>query len=547
MKNSSFEKVFYCLAILLTLSVIYSPCLFIQYIFHDEMLFLIKGSGKFPLHPHFYIEISIGRPVSALLLAVYGWFIHSAKDIMITRWICLVELAGCAFFFMSLFQKFLLNKINSFLAALFIFTLPAFQVFMAWSGNVNWHTGMFLSTVSAMLLYKNALNNPDRTMKSFVNRYSLLSLFFLCLANTIYPASATFYWAVLALIILASSPDSRPRQKKIIIDFYAIGLTSLGLYAVMLKILNRIYPGGPGLYNPYHLSTDTLGKLNWFIREPLFNALNLHNIFPEKSMAMGLSVFLVVTLIVVVIQLKDKKKISIWKAGGRGFLFLGVYLSLLILSFLPNLLAVKNAAFYRCSSALAAIVAVLFIWAVSQWMIFVPSKIKTITLTGILLILFFCGAQKAFFNILDYRVIPTKVEFAYFKGILDNINLDRFSHIHLIRPEKSFVSERYDEFGILTSNNLHALAFFLSCIAEESGGKLDFGRVDLTSQFIDKDKERYAGMPEPFFRVPFVHVFLKGQETQINVSVPVNIYHGESFVIDMPSFVASFKKNHRVD
>ena len=219
-------------------------------------------------------------------------------------------------------------------------------------------------------------------------------------------------------------------------------------------------------------------------------------------MAVGLSVFLVVTFLVSALKIKgeNKKKMIGRQAFQQAFLVPGIYLSLLVLSFLPNLLAVQNAAFYRCCSALAAIVAILLIWAVGQWMIFVPSKIKTLTLTGILLILFFCGAQKAFFNILLDRVIPSKVEFVYIESILRNINLDRYRHIHVIRPVQSFVPQRYDEFGILTTNNLRALAFYFACVSGEIGRPVDFGKVDLTSHFIEKDRERYAGIPDAFYR-----------------------------------------------
>ena len=147
--------------------------MFFKYIYHDEVTLLINR-GPFLLHPNFHIEIQIGRPGAAVLVTLYDWFLNSIKDIQVTRWICLVELSICARLCMKLFQKFFNDRIIAFLAAITLFALPPFQVFISWSGNVAWHTTLFLSTINAMILYRRLENHPEESIGQFLKRRSLL-------------------------------------------------------------------------------------------------------------------------------------------------------------------------------------------------------------------------------------------------------------------------------------------------------------------------------------------------------------------------------------
>jgi len=514
------EKLFYFSAIFLTLGIVYSPCLFFKYIYHDEVILLINRQ-PFVLHPNFHLEMGLGRPGNAVLVTFYDWFLNSIEDIQVTRWICLLELSICTRLCMKLFQKFLSDRIIAFLAAITLFTLPPFQVFISWSGNVAWHTTLLLSTINAMILYRRLEHHPEESIGQFLKRRSLFPAILFFMALLIYPAVAMFYWAMLALILLGQSSAQQKRSAAI---FAAIGFLYFGLYSLMLAAFKIFYRETHGIYNPYNFCTDISEKISWLIREPLTNALNLHSIYPRTWVAVSWAAFVVLSAAVFCVRTKPAfQKISFYSA---------LFFSLLILSFLPNLSAQVNVGFYRCSTGLSALILIAVIWAVHSWMIFFPDKIKPRACLLTFLILFCAGTQQAFSNVLNHRALPSTIELSELGNIAKYLNFDRFQHIHILRPLAS-PQDRYDEFGTLTTSFFHNVAPFFTHIAEANGQSIGIKKPDLTTHFI-KERDYPGRLPNYIIAAKRPHVYLKESASTFDIHLAEKIPDNE-LIIDLRS------------
>ena len=124
----------------------------------------------------------------------------------------------------------------------------------------------------------------------------------------------------------------------------------------------------------------------------------------------------------------------------------------IILSFLPNLITKTNAAWYRCSMALTALIAILLIWALKEWFSFLFKPLGKLCITGILVIGYFYGIYQAGTNVLLYRVMPSVLEFSYVKKKIDLSLLEKSKMVHIVLPLLVNKAQRYDEFLTPTVN-----------------------------------------------------------------------------------------------
>jgi hypothetical protein len=127
-----------------------------------------------------------------------------------------------------------------------------------------------------------------------------------------------------------------------------------------------------------------------------------------------------------------------------------IVLSLLcvLLSFLPNMMAPEPAAFYRSAIALVSAVFVFTILAV----IIICEAIKPYqqVLLRLVMVLGVCWAgYKAFFHILDDRVLPSLKEKVFLTTFIEGIITPRYERLEVIRPMINEGKVRYNEFGMI--------------------------------------------------------------------------------------------------
>ncbi len=467
------QKIIIFLLILSFLSIIYAPTYLVAYAHHDDILFWLRPPGTHALHGLHQYFVSIGRIGGALLLTGWGWFVNHLADMSVIHFLSVLQLSVAGWICLIFWERYLQNRLEAFLATVIMLTLPAFQVIISCSLACIFSSGLFFSALSA---YWASQMPQDKTLsRRSISRYGLLSFFSLLIALNIYPSTATFYWVVTALILLSLRANRFQELKPQLVNLFCIGFLNLGLYAVLLRLLSHQFAPAraarSAMYNPYVMTTDVIEKLQWFVQEPLNNVMNLWNITPHVRL--GGIIMTLILLFGILALVKDSLS---YNGDGRRLKFfiksvtaVGLFFILTVLSFLPNLIAVGNASFYRCLAGLSGMLVILMIWSGKKALTLIPHPLGTRLWMGILLIGCLFGMFQAYHTVFYYRVLPSYLELTYLQRIFRENDLGPFKRYHVIRPRETFPYHRYDELGVLTSQHFHNIIPITVCALREIG------------------------------------------------------------------------------
>jgi len=337
-------------------------------------------------------------------------------------------------------RQYSLTSIQAYLAVSAMFFLPGFaDIHIFGISSFYFTICLFLSA----WVFDRSLGQKD----------NLVSILIFLFAISIYPPAAMFYWTCAGIYLLFGKERYSLHFKQNLVSLMGVGIISLLIYAISILIMHYFFSSkiGTNLYNPYVLNSHYLAKLNWFFHEPLNNALNLWNIFPQKRISFVVLSFILLSLIIFM----PKKKFSstlFWQILLFAFIF--------FLSFLPNLAAQGNAAFYRCLLALSSLIWFLSIWSFSKW----SKKYLTI----VLFILFIDAGMTTFCNVLSYRVLPSFIEWRAYQTLAKEIESSPIRPIHIMLPFH-YTIERYDEFGAVSSHYLFDIYHMIYCALNDTG------------------------------------------------------------------------------
>ena len=464
--------IFFCLLIIL--SLIYLPVLLGHYIYHDDLA-LLENTGFF-VYIYSNNVIAMGRPLAAALATIFDWMVNSIKDLHVVRFLTIVELSICGLIVFRCLRRYILSEFTALLATIIILTLPSFEVLVANTTPICL-TALLLSLFGAIFVDK--IPEQKFTGKRLMSRNAFFSTMFLLIALLTYPPTAMFYWVMAGIVLFAYLDNPSDALKQKLINLFCIGFAALFFYATILKIIQPMVLDTVGGYNPYFITNEYSRKIKWFIEIPLVSSLNLWNISPKDQPALMAAIFFFSAWL---LHLRHviKNQANIHREIPRQFTIFLIFLSLMILCFLPNLLAFSDASFYRCTTALTSLLAVALIWAAKKW-IMVLFKVKD-QFVMTFLVSFICiyGAQQAFRNVLLFRVIPSGLEVNYLKQLLD-VNINQYQRIHLIRQQQA-IAWWYDEFGTLSTNYMQNVEPMVRCALKElRGGDIRHYGIIITS------------------------------------------------------------------
>jgi len=421
----------------------------IDYVHHDGILFFLRTPGSF--EPHIFQDtgIFLGRYLAAYYETVIGWFIDSISDYKFIRlWNIFLFSISSALLHRCL-QGVLKNKLNSFLITIMIFTLPAFQCLVSYSGNFTFPPAILLATLSILC----ELNIPlgMRLAKTFANHFRWLSIFFLLCSICFYQSAAMFYWAICLFFLLFPLEKNWDHNLQRQCAFLSTGILSLFIYMLILIFVQKLLPieFTGKFYHPYALNTNYLGRIIWFLQEPFVNVLNLWSIFPRIEITFVVMCLIISALTKNIISIYNHQKVDRFY---RIFTFIILISVLIILSYLPNLMSSGKAGWYRTTAGFATAILFLFIWSTNQWTNLFPLVKRDKILTCFLIIGCIAGSYLANKNIYRYRAMPSFLEFQYIKNKIAERKPGSFQKIHVVQPIHKVEIERYDEFGILTSH-----------------------------------------------------------------------------------------------
>ncbi len=458
-KFQHLQNIFLFSCLLGILSVVYFPAITGYYVHYDAYRFLLKEEGL-RLHVLFNEHVSAGRFFGGIWLTFFGWFVNSVSDLKVLRFINLVNLSLWGVAVIQWLRPLFPNLISTLLFVVTVLTLPSFQVLAVWSQAVYITIAFPLAAFSAVLVRKTFFLKLNSQF--FLNKttWSAMGLLFLSLGT--YQPSAMIYWGMAAAWILIHQniksiflPTSEGKNSSL--NFFLIGFLTLMIYLLVLQIFKPHYIRYVMfINNPYGINIDFLGKLKWFIEEPVLNVLNLWNIFPRKILPMIISGFIFLTIILIVYRTLRRSPNPIEKIGAlrRMIKYFFIFIGLMILSYLPNLIAVGNAPWYRCTASLSFFTMLILVWALMQWLSILPKPYAQGLLTGILLILCLYGVVKTHKNSLNYRFKFSVLEFLYLKQNCQQIDLKKHKRIHMILARAPGICpQRYHEYCNYTTQD----------------------------------------------------------------------------------------------
>ncbi|MBP9853444.1 MAG: hypothetical protein KBD53_01095 [Candidatus Omnitrophica bacterium] len=487
-------------SIILYLGWIYFPALTTHYLHHDDVnYFYITTTQHKP--KNYQLSLASGRFIGARIYAAYGLFVKSIADLSFLRISSFIQLIICVLIIYALLIKYLKNPFHALCISALMGTLPGFQVLVTFAAYAFQTTGALLGLTAAYLI--NRIPDDQNLWKRLIHPFNLLSILCLLAGFGVHPSTPLLYWTGITILFLCHSEHFSFKTVivKMINPFFT-AFCSMTLYAGILKITKKYFTNiDIGAYNPYTIANNYVEKINWFFQEPFLNSLNLWNIFPNHFIANTLLIFILLTAMVYCIYTCVKSPASRRKSIIFKFLFIGIILSAFIfLSFITNLLAVKNAPYYRCCLALTTIILLFFLLSLRQWFMFLPPKFNQILFSGFLFICLILTGINARTNLTNYRVRPSQIELALLMKTLKGVNFFEYQRIYVVQPDQSIIKTRYDEFGTPTSQYTFDIIGFIAagireCVKNNYSiyyFNFDYPTSVATFIFSDKNGKRYA-------------------------------------------------------
>jgi len=450
------------LSFLAILAVVYSPAITGHYIFHDDVHLLWRTG-------YAHRQLLLGRPLGGLVNFWANSQVSSINSTNFLRFFTIILIS-----LIALAIDIWLNRVcgflqkASFLASLAIVTLPPFQIYVNWVVAGNMPVAILLSIYSAMLLLKR-----ERNKRFFLNPSFFFSLFLLLCSLMTYQAGATFFIALLAIWLIRV--DCRGVNKiewpRVHLVIYFIATL---IYFFLFKILVPANALKMGIRDTYSnaVTSDYMGKLSWFFREPVLAALNLWHVFPSRAVAGGV---LFIILLGVVIEFYCLMKSEENNRGVRTRNLLLKYfiiLFLIILSFGVNLVARTNIFLYRTIESLITIVFILFCIGLERVIgVFLNQKKYEVCVTIVLLFVCAYGMFSAHMTFKRYCVDNNSRELSYVENEIARKYNSSIKEIYVIRPSRlpSVYVKIADEFAVTTCFYWFDIPDFIRVAAKEKG------------------------------------------------------------------------------
>lgn len=434
--------------------IAYAPVLLTPYAFLDayrDLAVALQGDSSWLTAA----RITQGRPLYALLLD--GISLTAIGDIGALRYLRLVGIVGIAVLAWSVFRLFVRTgwgQVRSFSMSVILFTTLPFHVYAAWA-TVAFYLYAALASGLSFALAERSFGEQRRLPKWLLGAGASLALL---TALTIHQPAAMFFWVFAAVILL--KPDMLPGDMLRRFGWYGM----IVMVGMLLGFV--VYKLGLSLYPDFHARTgivqDIPGKVIWFLCEALPNALNFvllspaHWFFSEGSpvrsafhrtvdmvIAWSVCVFIVGGLMLYV---RGTRKERLWK--------LSIAVTLLPLSYAPNLLVAENWASYRTLSSLTSVIVVYAFFAFQGYTQCLRRSLSPAYMNAVMGgIAIICGLS-AMYHVQTYFVVPQVRELDMMRSQLDEERLSEVRGIYVIRPgwqDTLAPLVKYDEFGLPSS------------------------------------------------------------------------------------------------
>lgn len=496
--------------------MVLSPIFYHGYAIHNDYYIYVYHGFNFP-ESNFLILI--GRPIGAILLDIEFYFLTGLKALRNAR-----IFGGflLILIFIFTYKKFKSiqpeSKAIAWLTALLIILLPGFLLNTIWVAD---HVPGLIGTLTAIWSYY-LVDTDNGDKKKIYQGYAVLFISFL-----IYPPTA-FYFLVFSVwkALYSNYPVTKIIQENAVLVIISVAyyiyakfinlplatllspndaLAALGASNYSLNLANNLFDKAEVIKDISHITfglwgADIFGKSWRFITLVIFSALLSkqisNNRMPSYSLTVSIFILIYIILyssieyharifnlsiliclgIVVLTNLFKHKYLSSYTPAA-------VVLAAIVISLSPIIVSQTGFAVYRNTTSTAAIVVVIFVWALAS---IARSGMKYALIIMTLLFAGFLGYERLEFTarnaIAEYNYLKKKVD--DYKPMDGAIVIKQPSYGSLIFPY--YV---YRDFGFFTTNVNAVAGGVMSGLlqdkqAENSISKFTFGQNPI--EFIHK-------------------------------------------------------------
>jgi len=462
-------------ALLVALLLVYSSVIVAHYGVFDDYTFF-----RAPFLRVFDRQVAAGRPITGLLFGIVFSRMSTIDYLQFVRLLGVLFLGVLSWTLYRGLTATRLLPIQAICLSLIICLLPQFQVFVAVTSNFLFALTCAIAGLSAVNLWLVKRQSSPKLLWIHLG----LSASLLLVALLMFQPAAMFFWVFAIMDIHRHSRSTLSKLYRLAL-YLGIFILVIGLDFGSLRISGILTATRSTLVSPFEI----VAKIEWFITEPLRNALNF-DYFPAST-----PIAIVVGIIIF---------FGLWQffAGGLRGKFISLTISALALtmSYLPNILVAENWPSYRTQGALGALLVLYSFYALqgyvrllSQWLSW--QKLKQLLVLGPLAVL--VGASlTAAYEVNTYYVLPQVVELQYMKSQLTSANLGQNSRILILLArwqEGDHIAPLwlYDEFGAPSSYAPGAAESMVRLLLQEKGisdAKFQiatFGRAGMPNVFFD--------------------------------------------------------------
>lgn len=338
------------LAIGMAIFGIFLPALIVPYAFSDDysVLSIANGLAGRPVFgtniPGGFFGTNIldtvagsGRPIAGLLDDLVYSTAGTIDNLRFVRLVTVVGIVALAFLLHWALVRSGVRSVPAALIVVLVCGMPAFEVYGSWAVLFNIPYAAILAGC-ASLFAVSAVDGP----RCLVVDRMVGAVALMLAALLIYQPAAMFLWVFLA-VALFGAVNERRRALRLVFVHVAVAFGALGLAYVAFKT----HYGGIVTLNPRDaLTTDVVGKARWFVKDALYQALNLGHLTPALWLA---AVVAILAVVGVPLLLRQRR-------AHQPLLFVGIAVALVPLTYLPNLIVQDNLAYYRTQLAITSLV-----------------------------------------------------------------------------------------------------------------------------------------------------------------------------------------------
>ena len=426
----------------------YGSVLSADYGFYDDYADLVGG----PRGPAITKKILEGRPLYALTTR---FFLQTATEIEDLRYARFAGILGITLLAYGVFLTLVrvgFDRIQSFCMGIIVCSTLPFQVYAAWATTAPFPFSALASGL-AFLLGERAFETHRHCPKYLLAAGASLMLL---VALVIYQPTAMFFWVFAAVALLKPRTSAREVARRF--GWYsAIAFAGLLSGFVVLKLGEALYPDIPV---PAEVVQDLPAKLMWFLSEPFPKAVNFAILsptdwfWPEGSVShyrtldelIAWCIFIIITVgLVLYFQGTLKERLGKY----------GIAVSLLFLSYMPNLMAEEIWSPYRTLCSLTSVLVVYVFLAFQGYMFHLRRPLSPVHVNMAAGSFAAACALSAAYHVHFYFVVPQVLELAVMRSQLAKSELSQARGIHVITSGwgkwDTLAPSRHEEFGFPSS------------------------------------------------------------------------------------------------